>query len=84
MIDFLNEKLALQCKRNTVLTPKFDNLIENTGTGSDKVIPIIAIPPLGPLFGSLVLFVPLALNSTTSLVDCGRIKRGKHVLKPSL
>ena len=83
-MTFLNEKRALQCKKNTVLTRKFDNLIENTGTGSDKVIPIIAITPLGPPFGSLVLFAPLALNSTISLVDCGRIKRGKHVLKPSL
>lgn len=77
----MNEKHVLQRKRNTVLTGNFDSLIENTGTVSDKIILVITY---ASGLESLLLFVPFALNNTILLVNCGRIKRGKHVLKPAL
>lgn len=77
----MNEKHVLQRKRNTVLTGNFDSLIENTGTVSDKMILVITY---ASGLESLLLFVPFALNNIILLVNCGRIKRGKHVLKPAL
>ena len=77
----MNEKHVLQRKRNTVLTGNFDSLIENTGTVSDKMILVITY---ASGLESLLLFLPFTLNNTILLVNCGRIKRGKHVLKPAL